>query len=165
VEALVRRASSKLPQRCLTQVEFGEEIMKRLLLIISILALVLLPIGCSAQNMMKDTIESMLAGLTVTYTIEVGGTEGLNFSGRYVVVTEEYDPVNYVASNSYSYDVSGNVPAQYTAENAISVAGMFQKKSEEGTLEVKILKGGELIDSANTSDPWGAVLVTAAKQG
>ena len=114
--------------------------------------------------MLKDTIESVIAGLTVNYTIEVGGTEGLNFSGRYVVVTQEYDSVNFVASNSHPYNVSGNVPTQYTAENAVSVAGMFQKKSEEGTLEVKILKGEELIDSANTSDAWGAVLVTAANQ-
>lgn len=138
--------------------------MKKLLLIISSLALILLPIGCSDQNMLKDTIESMLAGLTATYTIEVGGTEGLNFSGEYVVVTEEYDPVNLVTSNSRSYNVSGNIPAQYTAENAVSVAGMFQKKNEEGTLEVKILKGKDLIDSANTSDTWGAVLVTAVNQ-
>jgi len=114
--------------------------------------------------MLKDTIESVIAGLTVNYTIEVGGTEGLNFSGRYVVVMQEYDSVNFVASNSHSYNVSGNVPAQYTAENAVSVAGMFQKKSEEGTLEVKILKGEELVDSANTSDAWGAVLVTAVNQ-
>jgi hypothetical protein len=129
-----------------------------------ILSLVLLPAGCNVQDMLKDTIESAIAGLTVNYTIEVGGTEGLNFSGRYVVVTQEYDPVNLVASNSDSYNVSGSVPAQYTAENAVSVAGMFQKKSEEGTLEVKILKGEELIDSANTSDAWGAVLVTAVNQ-
>jgi hypothetical protein len=114
--------------------------------------------------MLKDTIESAIAGLTVNYTIEVGGTEGLNFSGRYVMVTQEYDPVNLVASNELSYTVSGNVPAQYKAENAVSVSGMFQKKSEEGTLEVKILKGEELIDSANTSDAWGAVLVTAVNQ-
>jgi hypothetical protein len=129
-----------------------------------ILSLVLLPVGCNVQDMLKDTIESVVIGLTVNYTIEVDGTEGLNFSGRYVVVTQEYDPVNLVASNSHSYDVSGNVPAQYTAENAVLVAGMFQKKSEEGTLEVKILKGEELIDSANTSDAWGAVLVTAVNQ-
>jgi hypothetical protein len=165
VEALVRRAGNKLPQRCFAQVEFGEEVMKRLLLITSILTLVLSPIGCSAQDMMKDMIESMLAGLTVTYTIEVGGTEGLNFSGEYVVETAGYDPVSYVAYSSHSYNVSGNASAQYTVENAISVVGMFQKKSEEGTLEVRILKGEELVDSANTSDPWGAVLVTAVKQG
>lgn len=129
-----------------------------------ILSLVLLPVGCNVEEMLKDTIESVIAGLTVNYTIEVGGTEGLNFSGRYVVVTQEYGSVNFVASNSHSYNVSANVPAQYTAENAVSVAGMFQKKSEEGTLEVKILKGEELVDSANTSDAWGAVLVTAVNQ-
>jgi hypothetical protein len=129
-----------------------------------ILSLVLLPVGCNVEDMLKEMIENVVAGLTVNYTIEVGGTEGLNFSGRYVVLTTEYDPVNLVASNELSYDVSGNVPAQYTVENATSVAGMFQKKSEEGTLEVKILKGEELIDSANTSDAWGAVLVTAVNQ-
>ena len=111
-----------------------------------------------------DMIKSTVAGLTVNYTIEVGGTEGLNFSGRYVVLTTEYDLVNLVASNELSYDVSGNVPAQYTVQNATSVAGMFQKTDEEGTLEVKIMKGGELMDSANTSDAWGAVLVTVVNQ-
>ena len=129
-----------------------------------ILSLVVLPAGCNVEDMLKDTVESAIAGLTVNYTIEVGGREGLNFSGRYVVVTQEYDPVNLVASYSLSYNVSGSVPAQYTVENAVSVAGMFQKKGEEGTLEVKILKGEELIDSANTSDAWGAVLVTAVNQ-
>jgi hypothetical protein len=114
--------------------------------------------------MLMDMIKSTVAGLTVNYTIEVGGTEGLNFSGRYVVLTTEYDPANLVASNELSYDVSGTVPAQYTVVNATSVSGMFQKKGEEGTLEVKILKGEELIDSANTSDAWGAVLVTAVNQ-
>jgi hypothetical protein len=114
--------------------------------------------------LIKDTVESVLAQFTATYTIEVGGTQGLNFTGNYVVITEEYDPVSIVVSSSRSYNVSGSVPAQYMAENAASVAGMFQKGSEEGTLEVKILKGEELIDSAATSDAWGAVLVIAADQ-
>jgi hypothetical protein len=129
--------------------------LKRLLPIISIFAVILLTIGCSAQDMMRDRIASMLAGLTVTYTIEVGGTEGLNFSGEYLVVTEEYDPVDYVVSNSRCYNISGSVPAQYTAENAVSVAGMFRKKSQERTLEVRFWKGEDLVDSANTSDIWG----------
>jgi hypothetical protein len=41
---------------------------------------------------------------------------------------------------------------------------MFQKKSEEGTLTVKILRGGVIVDSDNTTDPHGAVLVTAVKE-
>ena len=138
--------------------------MRKLSSMILIFSLILLPIGCGAPDMMKDTIESMLAQFTANYTIEIGGTEGLNFSGEYVVVTQEYDPVNYVVSYSYSYDVSGTVPAQYTDENAISVVGMFQKKNEQGTLEVKILRGEEIVDSASTAGPWGAVLVTAASQ-
>jgi hypothetical protein len=138
--------------------------MRKLSSIILIFSLILLPIGCGTPDLMKDTIESMLAQFTANYTIEIDGTEGLNFSGEYVVVTQEYDPVNFVVSYSYSYNVSGTVPAQYTDENAISVVGMFQKKNEEGTLDVRILQGEDLIDSASTSDPWGAVLVTAANQ-
>ena len=139
--------------------------MKRLLLLISILASVLLPIGCAdIGSMVEDTIEDALAGLRADYTINVGGTEGLNFSGRYVVVNAAYDPDTYVVFSSDSYDVSGNVSEQYTVEDAISIGGMFQKQAVNGTLEVEIWIGGELIDSAETTDPWGAVLVTAVKE-
>ena len=139
--------------------------MKRLLLLISILALVLVPIGCAdIGSMVEDTIEDALEGLRADYTIEVGGTAGLNFSGRYVVVTAAYDPDTYVVFSSDSYDVSGNVSEQYTVEDAISVGGMFQKQDMNGTLEVEIWSGGELIDSAVTTDPYGAVLVTAIKE-
>jgi hypothetical protein len=139
--------------------------MKRLLLLISILTLVLLPIGCAdIGSMVEDTIEDALEGLRADYTIEVGGTAGLNFSGRYVVVNAAYDPDTYVVFNTDSYDVSGNVSEQYTVEDAISVGGMFQKQAVNGTLEVEIWRGGELVDSANTTDPWGAVLITAVKE-
>ena len=139
--------------------------MRRLLLLISISALVLVPIGCTdTGSMIGDTIEDALEGLRADYTIEVGGTAGLNFSGRYVVVTAAYDPDAYVTLSSESYDISGNVSKQYTVEDAISVGGMFQKQAVNGTLEVEIWKGGELVDSASTTDPWGAVLVTAIKE-
>lgn len=142
--------------------------MKRLLLIISILALVLVLIGC-AGNVIQSTIENALAGLRATYTIEVSDTEGFNFTGRYVVVNAAYDSVNYVAFNSTSYDVSDNVSKEYTVTDAISVGGMFQKLSAGNeTLEVKIWRGavgtGTLVDSASTTYPFGAVLVTAVKE-
>jgi hypothetical protein len=144
--------------------------MRRLLLIIPILALVLMPIGCNVQNMMQSAIESMLAANRATYTIEVSVTEGLNFTGRYVVVNATYDPVNYVAFSSDSYDVSGNVSEEYTAPGALAVEGMFQKLSDGNeTLEVSIWRGavgtGTLVDSASTTNPYGAVLVTAIKEG
>ena len=139
--------------------------MKRLLLLISILALVLVPIGCTdIGSMIEDTIEDALEGLRADYTIDVGGTAGLNFSGRYVVVTAAYDPDTYVVFSSDSYDVSGNISKQYTVEDAISIGGMFQKQAVNGTLEVEIWKGGDLIDSDETTNPWGAVLVTAIKE-
>jgi len=115
------------------------------------------------ESMVEDTIEEALAGLRADYTIDVGGTEGLNFSGRYVVVSAAYDPDTYVVFSSDSYDVSGNISKQYTVEDAISIGGMFQKQAVNGTLEVEIWKGGDLIDSDETTDPWGAVLVTAIK--
>jgi hypothetical protein len=142
--------------------------MKRLLLLISIIALVLVPIGCNVS--IQSMIENALAGISANYTIEVGGTEGLNFTGRYVVVTAAYDPVNYVAFSSVSHDVvSENVSKTYTVLNAVSVGGMFQKLSAgDETLTVKIWKGavgsGTPVDSATTTDPFGAVLVTAVKE-
>ena len=144
--------------------------MKRLLLSVSILALVLVLIGCDLQNVTQSTIESTLAENRATYTIEISGTEGLNFTGRYVVVDADYDPVDYVAFSSESYDVSGYVSQEYITLDVLAVEGMFQKQSGGNeTLEVKIWRGavgtGTLIDSASTMNPHGAVLVTAIKEG
>jgi hypothetical protein len=144
--------------------------MKRLLLSVLVVALVLVLIGCDLQNMTQSTIESTLAGNRATYIIEISGTEGLNFTGRYVVVDADYDPVDYVAFSSESRDVSGNVSREYVAADVLAVEGMFQKQSGGNeTLEVRIWRGaigtGTLIDSASTTNPHGAVLVTAIKEG
>ncbi len=144
--------------------------MKKLLLIVSIVALALVLIGCDLQNVTQSTIESTLAENRATYTIEVSGTEGLNFTGRYVVVDADYDPVDYVAFSSESYDVSGYVSQEYITLDVLAVEGMFQKQSGGNeTLEVKIWRGdvgtGTLVDSASTTNPHGAVLVTAIKEG
>jgi hypothetical protein len=138
--------------------------MKKLLLIISILGLVLVPMGCNVS--IQGMIENALAGISANYTIEVTDTEGFNFTGRYVVVQAGYDPVNYVALNSTSYDVvSENVSKEYTVTNAIEVGGMFQKLSAgNATLMVRILKGGSEVDSATTTEPFGAVLVMAVTE-
>ena len=144
--------------------------MKRLLLSILIVALVLVLIGCDLQNMTQSTIESTLAENRTTYTIEVSGTEGLNFTGRYVAVDANYDPVDYVTFSSESYDVSGHVSQEYMAPDVLAVEGMFQKLSAGNeTLEVNIWRGavgtGTLVDSASTTNSHGAVLVTAIKEG
>jgi hypothetical protein len=135
--------------------------MKRLLLLISILTLVLLPIGCvNTEGMIRTTIENELEELTSTYTIKVcSDTTGLNFSGEYVAVNAAYDPETRVAFSSNPTPVEGQVPQEYTVHDVIGAGGMFQKQSVNGTLEVEIWKGGDLIDSSETADPWGAVFV------
>ena len=143
--------------------------MKRLLLSIVIAALILVLIGCDVQNITRSMIEDTLEANRANYTIEVSGTEGLNFTGRYVVLNANYDPVNYVAFSSDSYDVSGNVSEVYTTPDILAVEGMFQKLSGGNeTLEVRIWRGavgtGTLVDSASTTNPDGAVLVTAIKE-
>jgi hypothetical protein len=144
--------------------------MKRLLLSISIVALVLVLIGCDVQNIAQSTIEDTLEANRATYTIEVTGTEGLNFTGRYVLLNANYDPADYVAFSSDTYDVSGNVSKVYTTPDVLAVEGMFQKLSGGNeTLEVRIWRGavgtGTLVDSASTANPDGAILVTAIKEG
>jgi len=136
--------------------------MKKLLLIISILALVLVPIGCNVQDLAKNAIEEMLTNATSTYTIKVSSNvTGLNFTGKYTWVNAAYDPEAWVVFSSDSEDVTGNVPKQYTVLDVISVGGMFQKQAVNGTLKVELWRGGDLIDSSVTTDPWGAILVTA----
>jgi hypothetical protein len=139
--------------------------VKKFLLIISMIVLALLPISCvDTESMVESTIEEALAGLRADYTIEVRGTEWLDFTGRYVMIDAAYDADTYVVFSSDPYDVSGDVSEEYTVEDAIGVAGMFQKLGVIGTLEVNIYRGEELVDSASTTEPFGAVFVTAVKE-
>ena len=66
--------------------------------------------------------------------------------------------------NSDSYEVEGQIPPagyiEYTADEAISVVGVFQKQGEdEELLMVELWRGTELVDSSETTAPWGAVLI------
>jgi hypothetical protein len=141
--------------------------MKRLLLAISVVALVLLPMGCvDVESMTRDAIEGMLEELTVTYTIKVSGNIGSNFTGQYDVVSAEFDPETWVDFNSDSYEVEGQIPPagyiEYTTDEAISVVGVFQKQGEDDELlMVELWRATELVDSSETTAPWGAVLVAA----
>lgn len=85
-----------------------------------------------------------------SYTVNVSGTPGLNFSGSYMVVA---------SGKSESRSVDGVVPQSYQLKgNIVSVS--FQKKSQGGVLEVKILKDGRVVSASDTSAAYG--IVTAA---
>ena len=135
--------------------------MKRLLLLMAILAVLLLPMGCvDSQQTTQDVIDKITQHTTGTYTIKVGGTAGLYFWGEYQVNFYEYhsdtDSWNYTPN---TYSTEGQVPAEYTFK-AMVAGGMFQKQTGDGTLlRVEIWKDGVLQDSASTTDPWGAVMV------
>ena len=137
--------------------------MKRLLLIISILALVLLPMGCvDVEGITQGVIDSITQQATGTYTIKVAGTEGLNFTGEYRVNFYVFDPdTDSFDYTTDLYSVGGQVPEEYTFE-AMVAGGLFQKLTgNETLLRAEIWKDEVLIDSANTTDPWGAVMVAS----
>ena len=135
--------------------------MKRLLLLMAILAVLLLPMGCvDTQQTTQDVIDKITQHAMGTYTIKVGGTAGLYFTGEYQVNFYEYhsdtDSWNYTPN---TYSTEGQVPAEYTFK-AMVAGGMFQKQTDDGRLlRVEIWKDGVLQDSASTTDPWGAVMV------
>ena len=135
--------------------------MKRLSLLIPILALLLLPIGClDVEAVEQDVINNVLQQAEGTYTIKVGGTPGLYFAGHYQAITCDVDPDTYVIDYTYDYfHVEGQVPQEYTFE-ALSGAAFFQKQSDDETmLKAEIWKDGILQDSASTTNSWGALLV------
>ncbi|MGB5924962.1 MAG: hypothetical protein WBH01_02585 [Dehalococcoidia bacterium] len=135
--------------------------MRSFLLLIAILALLLLPMGCAdTQQITQDWLDKITLHATGTYTIKVGGTAGLYFTGEYVVNFYEYhsDTDTWdVITNRYTTE--GVVPREYTFE-AMVAGGFFQKQTgDETLLQVEIWKEGVLQDSASTTDPWGAVMV------
>jgi len=136
--------------------------MKRFLLLIPILALLLLPVGCmDAEAMEQDVIDNIMQQATGNYTIKVSGTVGLYFTGEYEAYFYELDPNTYTLYYTFSeFPVEGQVPAEYTFE-AMVAGGFFQKLTgDETLLRVEIWKDGVLQDSASTTDPWGALMVS-----
>jgi hypothetical protein len=135
--------------------------MKRLSLLIGILALLLLPMACVDQEQItQDVVDSVTENTIGNYTIKVGGTAGLRFTGEYQVNSYSYDlDTDSFESFPDWYSVEGEVPAKYTFE-AMVAGGLFQKLTGyETLLTVEIWKDGVLQDSASTASPWGAVMV------
>ena len=135
--------------------------MKRLLLLIPILALLLLPIGCiDVEAIEQDVIDNVIQQAKGNYTIKVSGTVGLYFTGEYEGIIYEVDPDTYVIDYTFNeFPVEGQVPEEYTFE-AMAAAVFFQKQtSDETLLRVELWKDGVLQDSASTTNPWGAVFI------
>jgi hypothetical protein len=136
--------------------------MKRLLLLIAIISLLLPLMGC-AQGIINSKVADMMEKVGGNFTIKVGGTAGLNFTGEYEVWFLHYDPdTESIRYTKESYTVKGQVPQEYTFEGA-ATATIFQKRAGDWwtELRVEIYQDGGLVAWQETTDPWGAVWVTA----
>jgi len=145
---------------------FEEDIMKRMrriLLLVPIVALAVLPLGCipDVEGLIQGRIEDALEDVTATFTIRVKGDAGLAFSGQYMVYHADYDPDTWVSFSSDSHTAEGQVPREYTVEG-VAAGAVFQKRTDDDSLlEVEIWQDGELLESFETTDPWGVAFVTA----
>jgi hypothetical protein len=138
--------------------------MKRLLIIIPILALLLLVMGCGGiEGITNRRAADIIDGYTGNFTVKVGGTVGLDFMGEYEAWFFHYDPdTGGIVYTKDSYNVEGQVPQEYTFE-AASTAVIFQKRTDDWwtTLEVEVWRDGVLLARRETTDPWGVVWAIA----
>jgi len=108
----------------------------------------------------EDLIDNLTQQITGNYTIKVEGTPGLYFTGKYRTIFYDVDPDTYVIDLTLSdFPVEGHIPEEYTFE-AMSVAVLFQKQTDNETLlSAELWKDGVLQDSASTTNTWGTVFL------
>jgi len=131
--------------------------MKRFVLLIPILALLLLSMGC-IEGVINNKVNTLIQDSTVNYTIKVGGTVGLNFTGEYEAWLFHFEPdTQSLVYTKESYIVEGKVPEEYTIK-CFATAVIFQKQTGDySLLSVEIWSDGVLLTRQETTDPWGAV--------
>ncbi len=104
-------------------------------------------IGAMFRGGNKATISSP-KGKASDFIIKVTGTDGIEFFGAYMTVTNDGKSVP-----KYIY---GIVPTKYPINGDI-VSVSFQKKGKSGTLKVEICKGNEVVAESETEAAYGAV--------
>ncbi len=82
------------------------------------------------------------------FVIRVTGTDGTEFFGAYMTVTND--------GKSVPKYVYGIVPTKYPIDGDI-VSVSFQKKGKSGTLKVEICKCNEVVAESETKIAYGAV--------
>ena len=82
------------------------------------------------------------------YTVEISGTQGLEFQGN-------------IGGAGQSRSIEGTVPATYTIEGWPAVA-VIQKKQEAGKLVVTIKKSDNVIKTQETTASYGVVTVRSS---
>lgn len=82
------------------------------------------------------------------YTIKVIGSEQLPFSGHYTIAGTGAMPK--------PVQVNGKGSMKYTGKG-LAAACVIRKTTSEGTLKVDILRGEEVVSTAETAAPYGII--------
>lgn len=128
----------------------------RVLTVLALLAVGYLIYTFSSNPSMRDSltgsVQSAADAATGTgkYTIRLSGTDGLKFSGCYLVVEAG-------GANS-SKSVEGTLPKEYEVVGMITSCA-FQKQAEQGLLRVDLIKDSSSIKGDETTAAYGMVSV------
>ena len=110
--------------------------MKRLILLFVITMIFL--VGCGES----------FKGVEADYTIKISGTDQQPFSGHYTIAATTAIPK--------SLQVTGTAPMEY-AGKGFAAACVIRKTTAEGKLKVEIMKGKDVVSTAETAEPFGIV--------
>lgn len=94
-----------------------------------------------------------LRQLESDYILKVTGTPGINFNGGFTFPG---------ASGSVKpAHVEGRVPAEYKGRGITAIC-VFRKADAKGILKVEIIKDKAVVDSSETSEPFGVITMGKA---
>jgi hypothetical protein len=110
--------------------------MRRLILLFLITTIFLY--GCSEG----------LKGVESDYVIKITGADRLPFSGHYTIAGTGAMP--------RPVQITGNAPAEFTGKG-LAAACVIRKTTVEGAMKVEILRGKEVVSTAETVAPYGII--------
>jgi len=89
-----------------------------------------------------------LKGMESDYTIKVTGADHLPFSGHYTIAGTGAMPK--------PFQVTGKGSGEYTGKG-LAAACVIRKTTSEGTLKVEIIRGKDVVSTAETATPYGVI--------
>jgi hypothetical protein len=96
-------------------------------------------------------------GATSSVVLRISGTPGVQFSGNYTTAQGSKDISGTLGAAPTDYKLGGEGVGGMSV-----VTANVQKQGTYGTLKVEILKGGQVVQSAETTATNSAVSVTSS---
>jgi hypothetical protein len=89
-----------------------------------------------------------LKGMESDYTIKITGADQLTFSGHYTIAGTGALPK--------AVQITGKGSMEYTGMG-LAAACVIRKTTSEGTLKVEIIRGKDVVSTAETATPYGVI--------